>query len=78
MPLAVVGAMTQGQIGYIMEAALTEALARAGVKQDFATLVTNTIVDANDPGFKKSNQASWSFLHQRTGRRPYLPYGRNP
>ena len=61
MPLAVVGAMTQGQIGYIMEAALTEALARAGVKQDFATLVTNTIVDANDPGFKNPTKPVGPF-----------------
>jgi Carbamate kinase len=52
MPLAVIGAMTQGQIGFLIETALTDALHRASASADFATLVTYVVVDGNDPGFK--------------------------
>ena len=53
MPLAVIGAMTQGQIGFLIETALTDALNRASVTDvEFTTLVTYVVVDEKDPAFK--------------------------
>jgi carbamate kinase len=54
MPLEIIGAMTQGQIGYMLESSLDDALMEIGVngEQQFVTLITYVVVDENDPGFK--------------------------
>jgi carbamate kinase len=54
MPLEIIGAMTQGQIGYMLESSLDDALMDIGVngEQHFVTLITYVVVDQNDPGFK--------------------------
>ena len=54
MPLEIIGAMTQGQIGYMLESSLDDALMEIGVngEQQFVTLITYVVVDPNDPGFK--------------------------
>jgi len=54
MPLEIIGAMTQGQIGYMLESSLDDALMEIGVngEQHFVTLITYVVVDQNDPGFK--------------------------
>jgi len=46
-PLDVLGAETEGMIGYLLEQELGNALADA----DVATLLTQTVVDAGDPAF---------------------------
>ena len=54
MPLEIIGAMTQGQIGYMLESSLDTALMEIGVDQQqyFVTLITYVVVDEKDPGFK--------------------------
>jgi carbamate kinase len=54
MPLEIIGAMTQGQIGYMLESSLDDSLMQIGVngEQQFVTLITYVVVDKNDPGFK--------------------------
>ncbi len=54
MPLEIIGAMTQGQIGYMLESSLDDALMEIGVngEQQFVTLITYVVVNQNDPGFK--------------------------
>jgi len=54
MPLEIIGAMTQGQIGYMLESSLDDALMEIGVngEQHFVTLITYVVVDENDAGFK--------------------------
>lgn len=54
MPLEIIGAMTQGQIGYMLESSLDDALMEIEVnsEQHFVTLITYVVVDQNDPGFK--------------------------
>jgi carbamate kinase len=54
MPLEIIGAMTQGQIGYMLESSLDDALMEIGVngEQQFVTLITYVVVDQNDPAFK--------------------------
>ncbi len=66
MPLAVVGAMTQGQIGFMIESTLEEALANAGLKdQRFCTLVSYVAVDGNDPGFKNPTKPVGPFYKDK-------------
>ncbi len=54
MPLSIIGAQTQGQIGYMIESTLDEELMRLGISQDnlFLTVLTYTGVKHDDPAFK--------------------------
>jgi len=54
MPLEIIGAMTQGQIGYMLESSLDDALMEIGIngEQYFVTLITYVVVDQDDPGFQ--------------------------
>ncbi len=62
MPLEVVGAMTQGQIGYMIESTLDTALLEKGIDdQLLATLITYVVVDENDPLFKNPTKPIGPF-----------------
>ncbi len=50
-PLDVCGAMTQGQIGYLLQQALGEALGAEGLNKPVVTVITQVVVDACDPAF---------------------------
>ena len=52
MPFPECGAMTQGYIGYHLQQALQEELRRRGIRKEVVTLVTQVVVDENDPGFQ--------------------------
>lgn len=50
-PLDVCDAMTQGQIGYMIQQTLVNELKDAGINRDVITLITQVMVDKEDPGF---------------------------
>lgn len=50
-PLDVLGAESQGQIGYLIEQALRTELARIGDAREIVTVLTQVVVDAADPAF---------------------------
>ncbi|MHA1719286.1 MAG: carbamate kinase [Promethearchaeota archaeon] len=54
MPLGVLGALSQGQIGYMIESTLDEELMRLGINGDklFVSVLCYVKVDENDPAFK--------------------------
>jgi len=49
LPLGVLVAGTAGWMGYMIQQSLQNALRRAGVDRTVVTLITQTLVDANDP-----------------------------
>lgn len=51
MPLDTVGAMTQGSIGYWLQKSLSEVFESDNSEKTTATVVTQTMVDQNDPAF---------------------------
>lgn len=54
MPLYVCVAMTQGQIGFFIQNTLKSELEKAEIRnKNVITILTQAIVDANDPAFKK-------------------------
>ncbi|MEK6987338.1 MAG: carbamate kinase [Candidatus Thermoplasmatota archaeon] len=53
MPLDVCGAESQAQIGYLLAQALRNEFAKRRIERAVACLVTQTLVDANDPAFAK-------------------------
>jgi carbamate kinase len=63
MPLEIIGAMTQGQIGYMIESSLDTAFMEMGLsdQQHFVTLITYVVVDENDPGFKNPTKPIGPF-----------------
>jgi carbamate kinase len=50
-PLDALSAMTQGQIGYMIQQALMNLLEEAGIRRSAITVITRVLVDGNDPGF---------------------------
>ena len=50
-PLDVLGAETQGQIGYLLAQALNDAFLERGRHRQMAVIVTRTVVPADDPAF---------------------------
>ena len=51
MPLDSIGADTQGAIGYQIQQAMQNEFRRGGLKETAATVVTQALVDKNDPVF---------------------------
>ncbi len=49
--LDVCDAMTEGSMGFMLERAITNELRRNSIDKDVATLVTQVLVDRNDPAF---------------------------
>ena len=50
-PLDVLGAESQGQIGYLLAQALNDAFLEHGKRREIAVFVTRTVVAADDPAF---------------------------
>jgi carbamate kinase len=53
MPLDICGAYSQGFIGYMIEQQLRNILEENGLDRDVITIVTEVLVDKNDPAFSK-------------------------
>jgi carbamate kinase len=74
MPLEILVAQTQGQIGYMIESTLDNELMKLGVdaKQLFVTVLTYVVVDVNDPAFKNPTKPIGPyFSREETKRLPY-------
>src|SRR5713226_7797677 len=50
-PMHVLNAMTQGQIGYMLQQAIQNEFERLGKEMPVVSMVTQTLVDKNDPAF---------------------------
>ena len=61
MPFPECGAMSQGYIGYHLQQAIQQELKARGVDKECAAIVTQVVVDANDPGFAKPTKPVGSF-----------------
>lgn len=69
VPLDVCGADTQGAIGYSLQQNLQNELRRRGIKKSVATVVTQTLVDQQDPAFKKPSKPIGGFMDETEARR---------
>lgn len=54
-PMDVVGAMTQGQIGYMLQQTLINHLKKIGVEIPVCAIINQVLVDKNDPEFFDDN-----------------------
>ena len=69
MPFPECGAMSQGYIGYHLQNAIGNELAVRGMKKDVATVVTQVLVDENDPAFQNPTKPVGAFYDKQTAER---------
>jgi carbamate kinase len=60
-PLNICGAMSQGQIGFMIQQALLNELKDARLSRNVVTLVTQVVVDREDPGFRNPTKPVGPF-----------------
>lgn len=61
MPFDVCGAMSQGMIGYHIQQGLSKVLRHRGINKNVVTLVTQVVVDKDDPKFKAPSKPIGPF-----------------
>lgn len=69
MPLDVCGAQTQGQIGYMIQNSLENEFKRLGINKKAVTLITQVLVDKNDPAFANPTKPVGPFYTEEEARR---------
>ncbi len=69
VPLDVCGADTQGAIGYMLQQNLQNEFLRRGMKKQAVTVVTQVIVDRNDPAFQNPTKPIGSFMTEEEAKR---------
>ncbi len=88
--LDVCDAMTEGSMGFMLEKAIVNELRRRSIDKEVASLVTQVVVDREDPAFAKPTKPVGPFyskfrgraagpreeVDDGRGRRPRLPQGR--
>ena len=68
MPFDVCGAMSQGMIGYHIQQGLSKVLRHRGSKAQVATVVTQVVVDQNDPKFQNPSKPIGPFYKEDEAR----------
>ena len=61
MPFPECGAMSQGYIGYHLQQAIQRELKARNLQKECASVITQVVVDVNDPGFKNPTKPVGSF-----------------
>ncbi len=69
MPFPECGAMSQGYIGYHLQNAIGNELAARGMVKEVATVVTQVLVDENDPAFQNPTKPVGAFYDKETAER---------
>lgn len=66
VPLDYCGADTQGAIGYMFQRALNNEFRERGIDKTPATVITQVLVDADDPAFQNPSKPIGSFMEQES------------
>ncbi len=67
-PLDLIVADTQGSIGYMLQQALNNEFKRRGLYRRAFTIVTQVLVDRDDPAFQRPTKPIGSFLEEEQAR----------
>jgi carbamate kinase len=67
-PLDIIGADTQGSIGYMIAQALGNEFHRRDIHKPIAAVVTQVLVDRDDPGFQKPSKGIGGFTSEDKAR----------
>ncbi len=66
VPLDYCGADSQGAIGYMFQQSLFNEFVSRGIEKQAATMVTQVLVDRNDPAFEAPTKPIGSFMDEMT------------
>ena len=69
MPFDVCGAMSQGYIGYHMQQGLEKVLRHRGSSKRVATVITQVVVDKNDPKFQNPSKPIGPFYNEEEAKK---------
>ena len=69
IPLDVCGADSQGAIGYALQQNLQNILYQRGIKKKVVTVITQTLVDREDPAFQKPGKPIGGFMDEAEAHR---------
>ncbi len=75
IPLDVCGADSQGAIGYALQQNLQNILYQRGIRKKVVTVITQTLVDKDDPAFKNPTKPIGGFMDEAEARRRHLEQG---
>lgn len=75
MPLDICGADSQGGLGYMIQQVFYNELRRAGLDKSVVTVVTQVVVDSNDPAFQKPTKPIGPFYDRSTANRLAIEKG---
>ncbi len=62
VPLDIIGADTQGSIGYMLQQSLINEFKRRNINRQIVSLVTQVLVDRNDPAFQHPTKPIGGYL----------------
>lgn len=65
MPIHLCGAMSQSEIGYLIQQSLSNILGKNGVAKEIATIITQIAVDKNSPSFKNPTKPVGNFYTEK-------------
>ncbi|WP_217922418.1 carbamate kinase [Miltoncostaea oceani] len=68
-PLFALGAMTQGQLGYLLSQAVGDAMVAAGRERTVAAVMTQVVVNRDDPAFENPTKPIGPFFSEGRARR---------
>jgi carbamate kinase len=69
VPLDVCGSDSQGAIGYALQQNLQNDLFHRGIKKNVATVITQVLVDKDDPAFKNPSKPIGGFMDEADAKR---------
>ncbi|MDO8633839.1 MAG: carbamate kinase [archaeon] len=65
MPLDVLDAQLQGEVGYMLEQALSNELKSIGVRRPVVSVLTQTVVEKKDPAFRNPSKPIGPFYSRK-------------
>jgi carbamate kinase len=75
VPLDFCGADSQGALGYTLQQNLVDEFKRRGMKKAVATVVTQTLVNSDDPAFDNPSKPIGAFMDEEEARDRVESYG---
>lgn len=69
MPLDVCGAATEGFMGYMIQNTLANVLRESGLRHNITTVITQVVVDKDDPAFKNPTKPIGPFYNLNEAQR---------
>ena len=77
LPLDICVAMTQGEIGFTLQNSMQMAFRKHQINRSVVTIVTQVVVDKNDPAFQRPTKPIGPFYSKETAERKRKELGWN-